>query len=117
MQSLLTNLRRREEEDKEKKRTGGGWNRCRACSRTCAGERRRTKKKNKIEPVGDGMPYMYALYVCLVCMPHMYALYVCLTCLPYMYALYVYLVCMPPMQSMLTNLRRRAGVSAVPEYL
>ena len=54
---------------------------------------------------------------CLICTPCMYALYVCLTCLPYMYALYVYLVCMPPMQSMLTNLRRRAGVSAVPEYL
>ena len=41
------------------------------------------------------MPYMYALYVCLICMPYMYALYVCLICVPYMYALYVCLICMP----------------------
>ena len=57
------------------------------------------------------MPYMYALYVCLICTPcmmpyqvlaqldwleditpymrpYMYALYVCLICTPYMYALY-----------------------------
>ena len=43
------------------------------------------------------MPYMYALYVCLICMPYMYALYAggdesgvgkCLICMPYMYALY-----------------------------
>ena len=27
------------------------------------------------------MPYMYALYVCLICMPYMYALYVCLICI------------------------------------
>jgi len=65
------------------------------------------------------MPYMYALYVCLICMryicmyvyvcicmhmyascvchicmPYMYALYVCM---PYMYALYVCLVCVPYM--------------------
>ena len=51
------------------------------------------------------MPYMYALYVCLISMldirgerrdlqqegdwctvPYMYALYVCLICMPYMYA-------------------------------
>ena len=31
------------------------------------------------------MPYMYALYVCLICMPYMYALYVCLTCMSYVY--------------------------------
>jgi len=39
----------------------------------------------------DGIhtPYMYAVYVCLICMPYMYALYVCLICMPYMYALYV----------------------------
>ena len=49
------------------------------------------------------MPYMYASYVCLICMPYMqparavrdyrmpymYALYVSLICMPYMYALYV----------------------------
>ena len=29
--------------------------------------------------------YMYALYVCLICLPYMYALYVCLICMPYMY--------------------------------
>ena len=40
------------------------------------------------------VPYMYALYVCLICMPYMYALYVCLICMPYMYALYVCLICM-----------------------
>ena len=62
------------------------------------------------------MPYMYALYVCLICMPYMYAscmpymqparavrdyrmpymyaLYVSLICMPYMYALYVSLICM-----------------------
>ena len=37
-------------------------------------------------------PYMYALYVCLICMPYMYALYVCLMCMPRMYFLYVYLM-------------------------
>ena len=42
--------------------------------------------------------YMYALYVCLICMPYMYALYsmpytVSLICMPYMYALYVCLTC------------------------
>ena len=36
------------------------------------------------------MPYMYALYVCLIqyalySKPYMYALYVCLICMPYMY--------------------------------
>ena len=48
------------------------------------------------------MPYMYALYVCLICaqevgpqhaaygaaLDDLYALYVCLICMPYMYALY-----------------------------
>ena len=58
------------------------------------------------------MPYMYALYVCLIpltCMPYapyMYALYVCLiplTCMPYapyMYALYVCLIPLPYMPYM-----------------
>ena len=46
--------------------------------------------------------YMYALYVCLICMPDMYALHVCLIqyalySKPYMYALYVCLICMPYM--------------------
>ena len=47
------------------------------------------------------MPYMYALYVCLLCMPYVCAPYralcVCLICVPYMYALYVCLLCMPYM--------------------
>ena len=59
------------------------------------------------------MPYMYALYVCLICMPYTYKkrvwhfgirlymspymhdVYVCLICMPYMYALCVCLLCMP----------------------
>jgi len=38
---------------------------------------------------GTAMPYMYALYVCLICMPYMYAVaqvLLCLMCMPYMYA-------------------------------
>jgi len=38
------------------------------------------------------MPYVYAIYVCLICMPYMC---VCLICMPYMYALFVCLICMP----------------------
>ena len=45
------------------------------------------------------MPYMYALYVCLICVPYMRALYVCLICVPSMCALYMcvwymYTLCM-----------------------
>ena len=40
------------------------------------------------------MPYMYALYVCLICMPCVYALYVCLICMPCACALCACLVCM-----------------------
>ena len=55
------------------------------------------------------MPYMYALYVCRICMPYMYAVYVTVYAympytliyeadvrvsrLPYMYALYVCRIC------------------------
>ena len=48
------------------------------------------------------MPYMYTLYVCLICMPYMYALhmYVVHICMPYMYALYVCLTCMPYMYAL-----------------
>jgi len=65
------------------------------------------------------MPYVYALYACLICMPYMHALYVCLICMPYMdkaewedggrvcphtYALYVSLIacliCMPDMYAL-----------------
>ena len=42
-----------------------------------------------LQRVPAGMPYMHALYACLICMPYMYALYACLICMPYMYALYV----------------------------
>ena len=40
--------------------------------------------------------YIYALYVCLICMPYMYALCVCLICdarVPCVYALCVCLIC------------------------
>jgi len=65
--------------------------------------------------------YMYALYVCLICMPYMYALHVynlqtlyrlseqvqvCETyrvLMPYMYALYVCLICMPYMYAICTR--------------
>ena len=47
------------------------------------------------------MPYMYALYVCLICMPFMYALYVCLACMPTYPPshprTHVCLICMPYM--------------------
>jgi len=57
----------------------------------------------------DGVPYMCALYVCLICVPYMCALYVCLICVshvcalhvclprrcPYVCALYVCLICVP----------------------
>ena len=47
------------------------------------------------------MPYMYALYVCLICMPYMYeVLVVCLICMPYMYALHVRRICMPYMYAL-----------------
>ena len=32
-------------------------------------------------------PYMYTLYVYLICMPYMYALYVCLICMHYRHQL------------------------------
>ena len=36
------------------------------------------------------LPYMYALYVCLICMPYMYAVYVCRICYRVcVYAVYV----------------------------
>ena len=48
--------------------------------------------------------YVYALYVCLICMPSMYALRVCPIscpmCMPYMCALYVCLICMPSMYAL-----------------
>ena len=61
------------------------------------------------------MPYMYALYVlyvCLICMPYMYVLYVCLIRMPYMYALYVCLICMPYMQDSLPSRTPSPGSSA-----
>ena len=39
--------------------------------------------------------YMYALYVCRICMPYTYAVYVCLMRMPYTHALYVCRICMP----------------------
>ena len=48
-----------------------------------------------------GIPYMYALYVCLICMPYMYAPLTVFdqgfAGIPYMYALNVCLICMPYM--------------------
>jgi hypothetical protein len=43
------------------------------------------------------MPYMPALYVCLICLPYMPAVYACLIRLPYMSALYACLICLPYM--------------------
>ena len=39
-----------------------------------------------LQRVPAGMPYMHALYACLICMPYMYALYVavCRISMPYM---------------------------------
>ena len=36
-----------------------------------------------LQRVPAGMPYMHALYACLICMPYMYALYVRLICTPH----------------------------------
>ena len=35
------------------------------------------------------MYYMYALYVCIICMYYRYVLYVCVICMYYVYVLYV----------------------------
>ena len=46
------------------------------------------------------VPYMYDLYVCLICMPYMYCHDRCSMYVPYMYALYVCLICMPYMYAL-----------------
>ena len=51
-----------------------------------------------------GVPYMHALYVCLICVPYMLALYAYLICMPYMYALYVCLICIPYMHPLYASL-------------
>ena len=55
----------------------------------------------------DALRGLRALYVCLICMPYVYALYVrlicsliCMPCMPYMYVLYVCLICMSYMHAL-----------------
>jgi hypothetical protein len=40
------------------------------------------------------MPYMHALYVCLICMSYMYALHACLVCMPIHMHAHVLYLCM-----------------------
>ena len=91
----------------EERRRGGLY----AVSMQNAGiGRLRVRRAGGMGGWGQSMPYVYALYVCLICMPYMYALYACLICMPCMYALcvclpwirrmpmhalYVCLICMP----------------------
>jgi hypothetical protein len=56
----------------------------------------------------DGVPYMCALYVCLICVPYMCALYVCLMCVPYMCAFHAgVLMCVPYMCALYVCLPHR----------
>ena len=84
-----------------------------ANSGTCT-QPTRTPRGGQGKYAQAGMPYVCALYVCLICVSYMYALYVCLICttraprggqgkyaqarmpymcMPYTYALYVCLIC------------------------
>ena len=69
---------------------------------SCWAHSERILKRRNLEPWCASvvclicMPYMYALYVCLICMEPWWASVVCLICMLYMYALYVCLICMEP---------------------